>query len=249
MRSTIKYFISLALLVVVGVVCLAQNKPQDTARAKTPSKKPVKPKKDFTPTGIRIGTDVIDLIKTNTGKTFQGWEVNGDLGLANYYLAADIGSWSKNIPLAQGASYNNGGSYSNGGNYYRLGVDVNLLGKDPDRNMLFFGLRYGKSKFHESIIYRDSSVFGVTNRNLTSADVNGSWVELTSGLRVKIWKGLWMGYTARMKMGPNTKGGNPAISPYDMPGYGLVSNKPWWGFNYQVFWKFAWKKEKPIPKK
>jgi len=33
-----------------------------------------------------------------------------------------------------------------------------------------------------------------------------------------------------------------------MPGYGIVSNRVWWGFNYQLFWKFAWKKDKPVKK-
>ena len=33
--------------------------------------------------------------------------------------------------------------------------------------------------------------------------VNAHWIELTGGLRVKIWKAMWMGYTARFKFGLN----------------------------------------------
>lgn len=205
-------------------------------------KKSVKPKKDFTPTGIRVGTDLIDLGKTFTGKSFQGWEINGDIDLANYYLVADIGSWSKDLSLSNG-------TYTNGGAYYRLGVDINLLGKDPDKNMFFFGFRYGRSLFHESVNYTTlPNIFPASTYQVSNGSVSGGWGELTSGLRVKVWKGFWMGYTARMKFAPGTKGSNTAMAPYDMPGYGLVSNKPWWGFNYQVFWKFAWKKDKPVKK-
>lgn len=253
MRSTIKYFISIALLLAYefghAQKKQVEGKPvqgKATAAGEKPApKKPVKPKKDFTPTGLRIGTDLIDLGKSFSGKTFQGWEVNGDVDFANYYLAADVGSWSRNLLLPNG-------EYSNGGNYFRIGADINLLGKDPDRNMLFFGFRYGRSFFHESLSYQDttsSKIFGPANRNENNSNVSGGWGELTTGLRVKIWKGLWMGYTARLKIAPGTKGNSSSLSPYDMPGYGPVSSKPWWGFNYQIFWRFAWKKDKPLPKK
>ena len=237
MRSTIRYYISLVGLVMTTTLC-------SWGQAKETPKKIVKPKKDFTPTGIRVGTDLIDLGKTFVGKTFQGWEVNGDIDFANYYLTADIGSWSKDVIL-------NNGEYTNGGTYYRLGVDINLLGKDPDKNMFFFGLRYGKSLFHESLNYNytPTQLFPPGNYQVINGSVSGGWAELTSGLRVKVWKGFWMGYTARMKFSPTTKGNNSAMAPYDMPGYGIVSNQFWWGFNYQAFWRFAWKKDKPVIKK
>jgi hypothetical protein len=118
--------------------------------------------------------------------------------------------------------------------------------------MLFFGFRYGRSFFHESLTYQDTTtykIFGTASRSESNANVTGGWGELTTGLRIKVWKGLWMGYTARLKIAPGTKGNSPGLSPYDMPGYGPVSSKPWWGFNYQLFWRFNWKKEKPLPKK
>ncbi|MBI1769458.1 MAG: hypothetical protein HY015_06650 [Bacteroidetes bacterium] len=236
MHSTFRYFISIIFLLLICSFSFSQ--------AKETPKKVAKPKKDFAPTGIRVGTDLIDLGKTFAGKTFKGWEVNGDVDFANYYLAADIGSWSKKIVLSNG-------EYSNGGNYFRIGADINLLGKDPDKNMFFFGFRYGRSLFHESLNYLDTTsnkIYVAAPYQVKNANVSGGWAELTSGLRVKIWKGLWMGYTARIKFAPGTKGNDPSLATYDMPGYGIISNKPWWGFNYQVFWRFAWKKNKPVVK-
>lgn len=235
MHSTIKYFISIGLL----LVCC-----RGFSQEKKASQKPAKPKKVLRPTGIRVGTDLIDLGKSFSGKTFQGWEVNGDIDFANYYLAADVGSWSKNVTLPNG-------EYANRGNYFRVGIDINILGKDPDKNMLFFGFRYGRAQFHESLTYLATSpnLFPATVIPIENENVSGGWGELTSGLRVKIWKGLWMGYTARLKFAPGTKGNDPSLATYDMPGYGIVSNKPWWGFNYQMFWRFAWKKSKPQEKK
>ncbi|GHM99244.1 hypothetical protein WSM22_07340 [Cytophagales bacterium WSM2-2] len=207
--------------------------------------KPPKPKKDFRPSGIRIGTDLIDLGKTVGGKTFKGWEINSDVDFANYYITADIGNWAKDLTLSNGF-------YSNGGNYFRFGVDINLLNKDPDRNMFFFGFRYGQSQFHESMNYvvTPARIFATPSIYQTdNTSVNGSWVEITSGLRVKVWKGLWTGYTARLKFAPKVNATGQSMAPYDMPGYGIVSNAPWWGFNYQVFWRFGWREVKVPPKK
>jgi hypothetical protein len=230
MLSIIRYSIS-ACLIFFAVSLFAQEK------------KVAKPKKDYTPTGFRVGTDLIDITKTLTSKTFSGWEVNGDVDFANYYLAVDVGSWAKDIAIENG-------DYKNSGNYYRVGIDINLLGNDPDKNMYFIGFRAGHSTFNESISYFTNPIYLFTplTTNASNPNATGNWGELTTGLRVKVWKGLWMGYTARMKFAP-TVHGSPNFFTYDMPGYGVVQEKPWWGFNYQVFWKFAWKKDKVIPVK
>jgi len=201
-------------------------------------------KQSFKPTGIRIGTDLIDVVKTFSGPTFKGWEVNGDMDFRNYYVAVDVGTWAKNLSIANG-------SYNNSGTYFRLGVDISLLGKDPDKNMFFFGFRYGRSLFHENLAFTATSpnLFFPTTISQSNGHVSGGWAELTTGLRVKVWKELWMGYTARLKFAPTTAGNLPTLAPYDMPGYGIIGRAPWWGFNYQVFWRFVWKKDKSQLKK
>ena len=91
-----------------------------------------------------------------------------------------------------------GNHYSNDGTYWRVGVDVNLLVKDPDRNMLFFGARYGKANFSQDLTVLAWNEFTKDPVPLEYHDgsVNAHWIELTGGLRVKIWKAMWMGYTA-----------------------------------------------------
>ncbi len=207
-------------------------------------KKKVKTKTDYRPSGFRLGTDLIDLGKTFSGNTFKGWEVNGDVDFSRYYLAVDVGSWGKNLAL-------NNGNYSNNGNYYRIGIDVNFLTNDPDRNMFFLGFRVGHSQFSESLSYSATSpnLFAKSSIQTSNGNVSGGWGEVTTGLRVKIWKGLWMGYTGRLKLAPSTKGSNATMAPYDMPGYGIVQKNPWWGFNYQVFWRFGWREVVVIPVK
>lgn len=198
-------------------------------------------KRDFRPTGIRIGTDVISLIKSRYVPSFTGWEVNADVDFYRYYLAIDYGSWGRNY-----VQKNDSGSYNNSGNYYRIGVDVNFLTKDPEKNMFFIGFRYGHSVFSETYnailydpIWQPSST---ASQNFTNSNVKAHWLELTTGLRVRIWKVVWMGYTARFKFGLKTSN-TPTLLPSDVPGFGRTDKIDTWGFNYQIFVRL------PLPKK
>lgn len=223
-----------------------QNKDQDQKQDSV--KKAPKEKKDLRPTGFRVGTDLIAIGKTfytDNKNQFKGWELNGDVDFANYYLAADVGAWGRDIVLPNG-------TYHNNGNYFRAGIDVNFLGKDPDKNMFFIGFRVGHSNFNETLNYTPATtpkLFPNNSISLSQSNAKGGWGEITTGLRVKVWKGFWMGFTGRMKFSPAVKNTNPDMMAYDMPGYGIVSKHLWWGFNYQAFWRFGWRKDKPVEEK
>jgi hypothetical protein len=192
-------------------------------------------KNKFLPTGLRVGTDAFSIIRAFASEKFDGWEVNADVDFYNYYLVVDYGSWARHLTLPTG-------NYENSGNYFRAGVDINLLKKDPDRNMVFLGFRYGQSAFQEQLSYVSTDVnYGTLQHELTNSNMIGRWGELTTGLRVKVWKGFWMGYTIRLKFRPKTKGETELI-PYDIPGYGLAESNVYWGFNYQLFWRIPFRK-------
>jgi len=210
----------------------AKVNPADTLKSK------------YLPTGLRLGTDLISIIKSNVIPSFKGWEVNGDLDFYKYYLAVDYGYWARNYDLVNG-------NYQNSGDYFRVGIDLNFLLKDPDRNMFFFGFRYGHSSFRESLSYTYAdSVYGSSqNQYLITKTGNNTglsahWIELTTGLRVKIWSGFWMGYTARLKFAPVIGGGKREFHSFDIPGYGLAEKSDYWGLDYQLFWRFPVRKIK-----
>ncbi len=191
------------------------------------------------PTGIRFGTDVLALAKTAYDDTFDGWELNADIDFHRYYFVVDYGYWARDFVAEDGI-------YSNGGDYFRIGADVNFLTKDPDKNMFFFGLRYGVSTFSEDLIVaKIDPVWGPVNTTLSNSNVNAKWFELTTGLRVKIWKMIWLGYTARLKFGLST-GKTPNMVPSDVPGYGRADADSYWGFNYQIFVRLPVRKSASI---
>ena len=202
----------------------------------------VKIKHSFVPTGVRVGTDLMSLVRSSYDKSFNGWEVNGDLDFYRYYLAVDYGYWARKYS-------SDSSDYANHGGYWRVGVDVNFLKNDPDRNMFFIGLRYGTSVFGEDLtVTRYDPVWGALHSDFTSANVNAHWFELTTGLRVKIWKMIWLGYTARLKFGLTT-GSTADMLPSDVPGYGRANTDSYWGFNYQILIRLPVRKSGSLPKK
>jgi hypothetical protein len=186
---------------------------------------------------LRFGTDVLALILSGSDR-FQGWEVNADADFGKFYLSGDYG-WSGRDEVLT-----NGGNYSNSGSHWRVGLDVNILKKDPDRNMLFFGLRYARSSFSEKAnLTVEDPYFGTQQYAYANPDMSATWVEMVAGLRVRVWKEFWMGFTSRLKLGLSTRGGGD-LATYDVPGYGTVTGGSTWGFNYQFFWRIPFERQK-----
>ena len=218
----------------------AQSTVADDTTTRVKAKKPDSLREKFYPRTFRFGTDVLALILSRSVK-FSGWELNGDIDFGKYYAAVDIGSSRRDYILSTG------GSYHNEGTYWRAGMDANLLKKDPDRNMFFMGLRYAHSSWREEVtVISPDPYFGATKYQLNNQAVTAGWGEITTGLRVKVWKEFWMGITARMKFALHVDGGT-AINPYDVPGYGTIGKGINWGFNYQVFWRIPFSKPRKAP--
>jgi hypothetical protein len=226
----LKYFYSIAILLLLANGVSAQEAKKDTAKLSRWQK--------IIPTGVRVGFDAIALGRSKYSDSFNGWEVNADVDLSRYYFTVDVGSWGLDYTTAAEV-------YSNDGRYFRIGADVNFLTKDPEKNMFFLGLRYGHSRFSERLhIEKIDSMWSLNpiNESYANDNIKGNWLELTTGIRVKIWSIIWMGYTARLKFGIKTnETGN--LIPHDIPGYGVTAKNVAWGFNYQIFLRIPVRKQ------
>jgi hypothetical protein len=209
-------------LLLLNTVCLAQV-THDSSRT-------------FIPSGVRVGVETIGLIKSNFIEGFQGKEITLDTDFDRYFLVTEIGQSSRSIEIQNG-------TYSNDGKYFRVGVDINFLKKDPDKNMFFIGFRYGHAVFDEIAKYTSTTVYGSQQKIVSNNGQQSSWGEITTGLRVRLWKIFWLGYTARMRLGASVPE-NAQLLPYEVPGYGLTFKKPWWGFSYYVMVRIPVRKEK-----
>lgn len=228
-----RYIINI-LLALIPVVTLAQEK-KDIEKLDTLLEKKFR----YIPTALRIGGDVISPIRSFTDDKFMGYEVNADIDFYRYYLAVEAGHWERYLETDKE-------EYSNGGNYFRVGVDVNFLLKDPEKNMFFIGARYGHGKFSENMsITFDDPVWGAQTDTYSNKNVKANWTELTTGLKVRMFGIFWLGCTARYKFWLNNNAPRGFI-PYDVPGYGKTYNENTWGFNYYIMFKIPVRNEKLI---
>ncbi len=192
-------------------------------------------KKDFRPQAIRLGTDLISLARGPIDDSFTGWEANADVGFYRYYLTFDIGHWERNF-TTETEQYNNSGSY------WRVGVDVNFLKKDPEKNNLLLGARYARGVFDEHLSFGLDDIWNSGTTSYSNINTTASWAELTAGLRIKLWKTIWLGYTTRYKFALNTNETSNMV-PHDVPGFGKTNKKATWGFNYQLLFRIPFKRE------
>jgi hypothetical protein len=176
-----------------------------------------------------------------------------------YFLVADLGYGyvnrvNRDLPQT---SF----QYQNGGTFFRIGGDINLLQKAFDDESISIGFRYARANFSHELLYFGSSLpWGYVYNALVSSDsarINNSyqgaipteqlaarWFELTTGLRVSVWRGLVLGYTLRVKTGLNIRGEDRLLAN-ELPGFGAVRANVKISFNYHVYYQFSFKKSPP----
>ncbi len=194
-------------------------------------------KPDFIPSGIRLGTDLIAIGKTFAKPQYTELELNIEIPIHKYFVVVDLGTWD----VSRGSEFS---TYSSTGNYFRAGLDMDFFWKDlTDESSIFFGFRYGRSRYSDALYYYYNDIAWETDGQirLVNNQVTARWFEITSGLKVPVYKGLWMGFTARLKLGLKITGDDLHAS-YEVPGYGKTIKNTWWGFNYQVFYNIPFRK-------
>jgi hypothetical protein len=221
----------LILLLIVALQVSAQQARPDTVV--------VQKKRDFRPAGLRVGGDLISFSKSQFQKSFTGWELTTDLDIHRYLVTAEVGSWGRTFS-------SDSASYHNQGNYWRFGIDANFLTRDAERNAFFLGMRYGHSTYDEQVAYTlKDKIWGTTQGSLTNTGMKAHWVELTMGLKVKVYKFIWMGYTGRLKFGLK-KNEHTTLLSSDVPGYGRTDRDNTFGFNYYVMFRIPFRKTTSI---
>lgn len=194
----------------------------------------------WSPTGIRIGIDISGPIY-NMFEPTTGWYAgSADIDFHKFFGVLEVGQGTF-------SSVDSTTSYSSKGIYYRLGIDANFIAKDPNLNVFFFGIRYAGTLFDEKMSGElPSSGWGSQYIDLTQNKSNTNWVELNIGMRVRLWKSLFAGYTARLKILKHNTYSEGNFQSYYIPGFGVAERNTGFGFNYYIQYRFEWKK-KPIP--
>ena len=130
--------------------------------------------------------------------------------------------------------------YRSTGFSLRAGIDKNYLKKDNanEIGMFFAGVRYGVSFFkHEAPDLKISDPYwGDFSGAIPIKNLNAHWLEFTTGVRAKIFKNIYLGWSLRGRF-LIYKSDDINMSPYYIPGYGIVNGRNALGFRYSIFYQ------------
>ncbi len=197
--------------------------------------------------GLRIGVDLAKIIRTAVDKDkYSGFEIVGDYRIyKKFYIAAEIGNESL---IRDEENINIEGS----GTYIRAGVDYNSYSNWYGmQNSIYAGLRYGFSTFDQTLndykIFTGTNYFGenIVAEPITEDDLNASWIELVLGIKVEIFKNLYLGANVSLRNMISEKK-PPGFDNLFVPGFGRTNDfsEIGVGYGYSVSYLIPFFKKK-----
>ena len=173
-------------------------------------------------TNLTVGANFFDGILMAAGQKYGSFDVWADLGLWNWlYPTVEAGiGFASSKPDGRNFTYKSYPSF-----YAKVGFNYNFLYKSSPDYMFFVGFRCGFSRFSYDISNVDiSSGYWEQHQTFSLPRQTASAVygEGLIGLRVKLIKGLSMGWTARFHGKFNKPKGSQS-TPWFIPGYGASS--------------------------
>lgn len=221
---------------------LKENQKKDTIIVKKVKKPFPNPFKKIE--NIRLGINVLGLGLAFAPKQPLFIEANVEAEFGKWLANIDIGTSTKNQTYQQTNSTTQlSTNYSNQAFFFKVGGDYNVIKKSVKKHLLFFGFRYAHANFSENIQQEKSdTLFGVTKQDLTNK-VSANWLEGTFGMKVNIWKNLYVGYTLRYKTALWTSG-SKEFTLYDVPAFGKPSKNSNVSISYYVWYCFPVTKKK-----
>jgi Domain of unknown function (DUF6048) len=221
------------LLLLVALPALAQESPYSVPLDSTNKSR------QYIPSGIRLGVDLLGPVLGAIDNRKTSYELTLETDISHFNFIMEMG-------YQEFAEKNDNIDYAMNGSYLRLGPEINFLKSNKQLSSFTFGLRYAWSSFNEKLVGTVTEVnWGDVPVNFDIQNNKSQWVEMTTGVKVRLWKGLFSGYTLRFRFIRTGSVPDVPFEPYFVPGYGLADQINTWGFNYYVLYRFQWSK-KPI---
>ncbi|NDV59096.1 DUF6048 family protein [Bacteroides sp. 519] len=195
--------------------------------------------------GISISTDLYGIGSKVLGGDILTAEIAVEANLKNrFFPIAEIGYGTTNT-----RSDNTNILYKSSSPYFKIGMNYNTMYKKNNKGHLYVGLRYAFSPMSYDIESIDLENGTDTNPNLEDGvwgttrpgfDHKGlkatmHWFELVCGVKVHIYKQIYMGWSVRMKYritaSPSEYG-----DPWMVPGFGTYDTSKM-GITYSLIYK------------
>lgn len=182
--------------------------------------------------GLRLGVDLSKPLRTLLDDTYQGFEIAADFRIRkSYYLAAEIGTESKQYNEANFDSETQG-------SYIKAGFNYNIYNNWAGMsNLIYVGLRGGFSTFSQDLnsytIYTTDTFFEPDLRTDARSydNLNLIWIELQLGMQVELINNLYLGVNVQLKRALSQKEPEDFANLF-APGFNKVTTDNVYGAGY-----------------
>lgn len=186
---------------------------------------------------LRLGVDIGKPVINAFIKSRYSYEAAVDYALKKeVYLTAEGGWGGSDVDYTDL-------KYSTRNTFVKFGFDKTMVPRlfPSDWDMLFVGLRYGIAflKRNDATYTTDDGFWGTTTGTIGGKSITGHWAEITAGIRVELWKGVFAGYTVRGKFLINQKAFKE-LPPQYIAGYGKGEKATVFDFNFYLQYALRW---------
>jgi hypothetical protein len=189
---------------------------------------------------IAIGIDVFNpIFDYYSDNNHMGYEGYVDYYLRKEFYAVGEAGWGN-----ASVSYPDL-SYTTNNTFLRAGFNKCMLTRHSPRDwdMMFIGLRAAISNVHRSdasYVITDS-LWGSVSGIYPGRDFAAFWAEVTGGMRVELWKGIFAGWNVRAKFMLNARSFR-GLAPEYIAGYGRGDKNNGFDFNVYLSYGIRWKR-------
>lgn len=168
---------------------------------------------------VSFGANFFDGVMLLAGQKHASIDLWASLSLHNWFEpVVELGiGFADNKPEEGNFHYKGKPSF-----YGKIGINYNFLYKSNPDYQVYFGLRGGFSSFSYDItdITINSPYWDQSNKfSIIGQKAHAVYGEVLGGIKVKLWKNISMGWSARYKFKGKVKNGSNS-TPWFIPGYG-----------------------------
>ncbi|MDE5901993.1 MAG: hypothetical protein K2O78_03865 [Muribaculaceae bacterium] len=170
--------------------------------------------------GVSIGANFFDAVMMVIGQRRASFDVWADCSVHNWFFpVVEVGvAFSNAWPDDGRCNFKVAPSL-----YARIGMNYNFLYKSNPDYQFFLGLRAGWSSFSYDIYgIQAGSEYYVADgpTQMTGLSSTAFYGQALAGLKVKLWRGLFMGWSVRYNFNFHQSYGNPDYPAWFTPGRG-----------------------------
>lgn len=169
-----------------------------------------------------VGVNFFDGVMMLFGQKHASYDVSASLSLHNWFepvIECGIGI-ADNAPADGNFRYKGKPSF-----YGKIGINYNFLYKSNPDYQVYLALRGGYTSFSYDItdITINSDYWHQSNKfELLNQKSSAFFGQVGAGIKVKIWKGISLGWSLRYGFKFNSKDAQHSV-PWFIPGYGTTS--------------------------